>query len=68
MPSAYRLVMDKIEQSRAIVSGEVWHDVELAMRLELVADRLKELEQDLELRVRPPLRATKISYPALPDR
>lgn len=55
MPSAYRLVLDKIEQSQTIVSGEVWHDVELAMRLNLVAERLKELDRDLETRVRTPV-------------
>ena len=46
MPTAYRLVIDKIEQSRAMVSGEVWHDTKLAALLDLVVERLEQLEID----------------------
>lgn len=50
MPSVYRLAMDKIEQSRAMVTGEIWHDAELAMLMDLVLERLEELEQNPECR------------------
>ena len=44
MLSAYRLMLDKIEQSRAIVSSEVWHDDELALLFDLIEERLQELD------------------------
>ncbi len=53
MPSAYRLAMDKIEQVRAMLSGEVWHDAELSTLLELAMERLEELDPDIGRRRRP---------------
>lgn len=43
MLSAYRIAMEKIEQARAIISGEVWHDDEIAMLFDLAEERLQEL-------------------------
>lgn len=44
MPSAYRLAQDKVEQSRAMLAGEVWHDAELDHIFALLIERLKFLD------------------------
>lgn len=44
MPSAYSLALDKIEQSHAMVRGEIWHDDELALLFDLIEERLHELQ------------------------
>lgn len=47
MPSAYLLAKDHIEQARAILSSEVWHDDEASHLLDCLADRLVELDSRL---------------------
>lgn len=48
MPSAYQLVLDKIAQSRAITSSEVWRDGELLLLFDLIEERLLELEHGVQ--------------------
>lgn len=47
MPSAYVLAKDNLEQARAILSNEVWHDSEVEYLLDLAIARLVALERHI---------------------
>ncbi|WP_127144833.1 hypothetical protein [Pelagibacterium montanilacus] len=47
MPSAYVLAKDHLEQARAILASDVWHDDELAQIIERAVGRLDDLERRL---------------------
>lgn len=47
MPSAYVLAKDNLEQARAILANEVWHDSEVEYLLELAITRLAALERHI---------------------
>lgn len=65
MPSAYVLAKDQIEQARAMLSNEVWHDAEIEALLERTIARLIELDRRVYEYAPPPPRRPDIA-PGIP--